>query len=460
MKKLTEKQKNNKLNQISLFNKIKTKTTKITNFQWTLIILFVIFCLILVLNFLTPLIADDFSYSLYNGNRINSWNDIFSKIRFQYMSINGRVPLHFFAIFSLYINKTIFNIINSFMFVFLIFLVYKHIIGKKKHQPLLLLLISLLLWFFIPVFGQTVLWVTGSCNYLWGMTIILAFLLPFRLSLESKPSNSKIMILLMLLFGILAGWTNENTAGAMIFISIFLLIIYKRKNKNIPLWMYSALLGSLIGFILMITAPGNAIRIENIGGSNETNIILMYIRRFIIYINISFRYILPLIIMSLFSISYLYKKNKEKLLICLPYFIGGILAVCAMVLSPIFPDRAMFGSVILIIICIGIGIFNSNKEEFMKITIPVLAFVMLICFTFTYLWALNDNYRTFREWNNRINIIENAKKEGIYELEVPVIFADSRYNALYQSFEITNNFNSWPNTAIAEYFGIKSIKSR
>ena len=38
------------------------------------------------------------------------------------------------------------------------------------------LMINLLIWLFVPTFGQTILWETGAANYLWGGIIIISFL--------------------------------------------------------------------------------------------------------------------------------------------------------------------------------------------------------------------------------------------------------------------------------------------
>ena len=56
--------------------------------------------------------------------------------------------------------------------------------AARPRPPLLLLLIFLSLWEISPVFGQTNLWMCGSCNYLWASFFCLAALLPFGLYLR------------------------------------------------------------------------------------------------------------------------------------------------------------------------------------------------------------------------------------------------------------------------------------
>lgn len=60
--------------------------------------------------------------------------------------------------------------------------------------------------------------------------------------------------------GILAGWTNENTAAAMLVIVIGFFIYYRSHKWAIPVWAIAGFTGAIIGFIIMIAAPGNFVR--------------------------------------------------------------------------------------------------------------------------------------------------------------------------------------------------------
>ena len=64
-------------------------------------------------------------------------------------------------------------------------------------------------------FGQTMLWICGACNYLWGSVIILGFVTLYRHFLEApqKLRHGALAAGGMFLYGIAAGWCNENTSG-------------------------------------------------------------------------------------------------------------------------------------------------------------------------------------------------------------------------------------------------------
>lgn len=111
---------------------------------------------------------------------------------------------------------------------------------------------------------QNILWLVGSCNYLWGTTLVLLFLLLYRLNLDVKCKNSIIIAILMLIFGIMAGWTNENNAAALLIILVLFSVYRLYNKKNTTIWHISGFIGALIGFLFMILASGNSIRSESL----------------------------------------------------------------------------------------------------------------------------------------------------------------------------------------------------
>ena len=207
----------------------KIKNIKLSKKQQNIIILASIFMTMLVLNLLTPLIADDYSYSLsLDGTKINSVIDVINYQWWHYFNWGGRTIAHTLAQIFLLFPKTVFSIVNPIIYVLLIYLMYLHIRGEKEDKPIYLILIHLGLWFLLPVFGQTCLWLIGSCNYLWTTVLILWFLWIYR---KNNTSASIYKIIGIFLLGIIAGWTNENTSAGLLVIIIGYLIIQKIVNK-------------------------------------------------------------------------------------------------------------------------------------------------------------------------------------------------------------------------------------
>ena len=130
---LLENIKKNLKNIISKFENFSNKKT------FYIIVLF-IFVLILLLNFMTPLLADDFTYSFGVNKRIENLNDIFEYQIQHWLKWGGRSVVHTIAQVFLIFPKSFFNIFNALIYVVFTLLVYKHIIGKEKiYKPILYL---------------------------------------------------------------------------------------------------------------------------------------------------------------------------------------------------------------------------------------------------------------------------------------------------------------------------------
>ena len=206
---------------------IKKISKKIDNKKIEWIILAVILALVLVINFLTPIIADDFHYAMRKGRHITSLSDIFKYQMWHYFHWGGRTIAHGIAQIFLIMPKSVFNICNSIMNVAEVYLIYKIAQGNRKSNPIMLIVTFFLLWFFLPIYGSSNMWLIGSCNYLWTIVFILLFIYQY----QKTKKDSIINIILMFLLGILAGWTNENTAFGCI-VTVLGLILVKKHSKE------------------------------------------------------------------------------------------------------------------------------------------------------------------------------------------------------------------------------------
>ena len=147
-----------------------------------------VFCWMLLLNCLTPYLADDytFAYAFDTGERLHSLPQLISSLVFHYHEWSGRVIVKFFAQGFTMFPKLLFNVCNAGMFMALGLVLYKLAVGRRsqKEDWLALALIYAALWEISPVFGQTNLWMCGACNYLWATVGCCAFLLPWRYYLQ------------------------------------------------------------------------------------------------------------------------------------------------------------------------------------------------------------------------------------------------------------------------------------
>lgn len=263
-------------------------------------ILIVVFSYMLVLNMLMPMHRDDYGYALIWGtlNKIASWPDVFQSLYNHYIDHGGRMIAYFVLDSFLFIGKQWYNPFNAFLFVALIILIYWH--SQRKitlhFNPYIILCIVLFTWLGLPHFAEVNLWMAGATGYLFTAVLILTFLLPYHFALLNKVlfKDSFFAVIAMLLGGIIAGWTIENTAATMVFtVTCFTLFFYKK--KTIKKWMVSGLFGAITGFVLLVIAPGNFVRY---GGAKKS--IIYHFTNLIAAGAETFLYILPIVLFLLF----------------------------------------------------------------------------------------------------------------------------------------------------------------
>ena len=414
-----------------------------------------IFLVIFYFNAMTPLNADDFTYSVFQGAKIDSIGDIVRSQYAHYFRWGGRTVVHFIAQLFLLAGKSVFNIANSLMYLFFVFIVYYMINGFKKRNVPLFLLINLAFWIFNPVFGETIFWLTGSCNYLWGTSISLTFLLPFRLYYDKQFTYSnKIFIPYMMFFGLLGGWCNENGSGAVFLFALSLTVYFLLNKIKVPLWCYVGLLFNLIGFALMVLAPGNSVR--SLLLQEEPAFFLKMSNRFIHCTDILKENYLYLLIISfmLFTLLIVFKVDKKKIIFAGISFCSAILCNYAMVLSPTYPQRASFGVLTMLIISIGICISFIEARWFSTVVKLSLS-TALVFFALSLPLALYDVHLIKTNFDGRIEYIKTQKSEGNKNLTVTIIKKRTKYNGIIN--DITDDKDHWINKDCALYYGLESI---
>jgi hypothetical protein len=416
----------------------------IYNILFASILLF-IFLVILILNIKTPITGDDYVYSFVylTQDRINSINDIFESQYIHYFKWGGRSIVHIIAQALLWIKEPIIiDIINSIAFLGLITCMQYHIKGKKKKSCSLLFITFTLVWLLQPAFAETTLWITGSSNYLWGTLLILLYLLPYRLYKNNKLPMSKTLIYALIMFagGIIAGWTNENTAGAMIIVILLFILYYKSNKWQIPSWSYIGLLGTIIGYTLMIVAPGNFARAEGTGINPFLIIhrISTHTQTFVNYLGILN---LGVAILTILYTQFTNESKKQISSLLIIYSIAVLVSIYIMIFSPGFPPRAWFGAIIFNIIIFGIILYNLNYNLIFiqKIKVCILLFC-IIAFGFSFYDAYKDVNEIDKIWKSRMITLAQKKKEGAksvtfktYQVKTKFGLGDTPYALRYMS---------------------------
>ncbi len=417
------------------------------------------------MNVLTPLLSDDWTMTAESLDFV----EIAKRLYHHYSFMNGRVVAHFFVFFFLSFGKWLFNIANT-----VVFLVFSHVvffhatygtnIGNKTKAALYVLMHALL-FVFCSYWGEIFLWVDGACNYLWTCTLMLLFLIPFRkaaFALDEKACG-KLKCVCIFLLGVLAGWCNENTSGGTILLAIIFTSVYWCKKHRPRAWMVSGLCGAVLGFGLMVFAPGNSARInyletkENVSPLTGLDQFLARFRNITRYLLDNFEFIL-LTLVGLAVLMMLMRAGRGKFVIFGSYALAGIATSYALILSAYTPGRSFFGaSVFLIISLVSALSAVSSESRTGKFSVAAMACVFSILFLNRLFWATNGIVNYSRENRERTELIEKKVSEGYDNIVVYNITPLNEYVPAYGINDLQENPETWPNASIAEYYEIQSI---
>lgn len=440
-----------------------------------------IFAVIFNLNRLYPTYIDDWDYSFvyYTNNKLSSVFDIIPSMMKHYTMWGGRLVVHSLLQEFLYFGPFWADLFNSLMFVLYIVLIYKIVNINKNINPLLIPIIFFLTWFFQADLGETILWMTGSANYLWGTTILFAFLYSyyvyFNKMLYEQRSEIKInknqlpYSVFFFIAGVIAGWTNENMVVAIGAIIFIMLLYIWRKYRRLKQWSITGFVGFGIGAILMIIAPGNFKRYKEELGirgiSDGKPTFDFYLENLKSLFDGIYEYLFVLIIVyACFVLVYwltVDNSNKKKIiLVSLLFFVATFIATFAMVASPVFKPRTWFGIISLLVIAIVIIVANLDFHR-KKIFIPISICLAIgsILFVKTYLEGRNELIQIRQLVDEREVDLNEQKKEGKEDIVLHIRRFEKRDDLIIpKMYDFPNDPDHWMFKAYAHYHEVKSVK--
>lgn len=421
------------------------------------------FLAIFVYNVITPPMSDDL---LVDRSYYQSLWDVFREQYHQYMDWSGRAVLLLINRIFCILPKWIFNIFNSLCFVYTGLLIYWNIDGRKKYDALLFVLIQLLLWNFSVEFDQTVLWVSGACNYLWGVMIILSFITLYRHLLALEKRGERISagpVIALAVSAFLAGWGNENTSGGAILIVGILTALYVWERKRIERWMIFGLAGALSGFAFLLLAPGNAVRGAMMTQTETyTGLAALISRGLKVFKAIDAHLLVYLVVICLLGTWYFYQKRKLNEFRETAIFAFAALATAGvLILTPEPMPRAYYGANIYMMIAALMVLWKPKAGDRPLLALRTGGILAgLLIFSFTYIEEGANLVRILREVNEREEYILEQTAAGNYELRLPMLRPqfESEYSFMYES-DISQDEEFWINDVFCIKYGLTGIEA-
>ena len=422
----------------------------------TVILYVVVFAIFFMMSCLTPMLADDFSYSFSyaDGRRIENIGDIIRSLCAHRQTMNGRMFSHGLTMLFLLLPKMVFNFANAVNAVLLLLLFHKYLENNEPGRTLIFALCSaLLIWAFMPVFGQVFLWLDGSLNYSWALTVVMAFLYPFYCAFVGKTTalSGKLWLrILYILFAFVAGGYSENASCAAIFAAIcFAAPAFKK--KNLPSYLSFAWISACLGFLFLMTAPaesGRAAQTDLLGIAKNVQRVFEAPWQ-----ELSLLYFL---FAALLVSSVICRADKKNVIAAVIFFLGSAVSILVFVFAVYFPWRSLCApTVFLTAACVLLlrEIWAKGK----KYAGPILTAVLTVNFLFSFVLGLGDIVVMYMESQQRTAAIEEGIAQGIDPIEIHQYSSNTKYAACYLLPDVYDDSTLWPNYDMAAYYGAPAI---
>lgn len=416
------------------------------------------FVVALIYNMLSPYTTDDYAYmySFADSVRIVNPLQIFSSLWSHYLTIHGRILPHFFVQFFMIFPKWVFNIVNAAVFVSLIGLMMS-VYGKKKFSATLFLTIPIVFWVYTPAYGQIYLWMTGSMNYCWAYLFSLIYI-KFYIDLYCKPKQmlGNKALAGLALYSLFFGAYSELVSFPVIFICFILVCLVMVEEKSIlKYWKYCIpMVTGAIGYLTMLLSPAESTR------GAELSVGLIF-KRLIDVFEIYYQcaYQLLIIWAVLLVIVVYFKMDKKAAIVSVLFFFISLISMAMLSVASYVVARHYAIPIFYLIAAIVVLIQTLRGHDRIEcIVYCICAYVIM-----TSLWSLwegtYDIYDVNRRHRQREEYIQEQIASGNDDvLTLPTIQPLTKYSCKYDLMDLrTDDTESWPNAAIAKYYGLNKI---
>ena len=215
---------------------------------WTILLLASV--LFLVMNVLTTYKEDDMGFALIDGvwAPVRSLADALQSYCNHFVNTNGRLADAVPTLFAGLLGKGAFNLCNTLVFALLAHLL--SLLSVHRRSITVLVMFLAFVGCCYPVPGETMLWMAGSANYMWAIT--LSLLLIYWLQRQQGKPLGWARGLLLFLGAAVAGGFNEATSFGF-FAGLLLYYLFNRRQFDRRAAV--ALAGYLAGLLLIVASP-------------------------------------------------------------------------------------------------------------------------------------------------------------------------------------------------------------
>ena len=407
--------------------------------------------LMLLLNLLTPMICDDYRYafSFATGERITGVGEIIPSLAAHGHVLNGRYAPHFFVQLFAMLPEICFDAVNTLVFLLLVTGIYRLARGEEERWDTLLLAgVFGALFLLPPVFGQNMLWMAGSCNYLWPAAALVWLMKPFVDLVSGREVRfGWLGIVLMALGGLLFGNSSENLSAAGLMMMGLCILWQLVRRKSAPLWMWLTAAATLAGWLLLMLAP-----VEKPTADGSLGMLL---ERFSQVMGLWLQHLGVLTAVWAFLVCLCWEGSPQRLI---PSVMLALCALCchlAMMISNYVPERALLGPILLMICACGVLLPGL---EGMAVTLRRgLCLCLCLLAVLNAVMAVPHTYNRHQLAKARDQEMMQAAVAGETDVVTFGVLGRTRYDAYTGLIELSSDVENFANVAYAKYYGVESV---
>ena len=325
-----------------------------------------------------PFMMDDIWYStmLSEDTPIRTLGDIVKSQIWHYKNWGGRSMTHGILQLTLLTGEQVADILNIIFTLLLAGSIC--LVARQRHLGAFFGATAMVLGLNAN-WKMSMFWQAGAANYLYITVFILLFVFCYLREVGEDTTVSPLpgIVFWILPLGILAGWSNENMGPAVWLLSVAVILTTAKKKSKIPCWMLVGSVSALLGSIMVIVAPGNFVRSSQ-APDREYGFLWRLFMRCYAEGKATMEYLFPtlLVLAAVLLVGKCTLKipiGRQNIYLLLL----ALLSWGAMVLSPHYPDRASFGTMVFLI-CVIISMTGKILEKRKDLLWPMWAGTVLI----------------------------------------------------------------------------------
>jgi len=128
-----------------------------------------------------------------------------------------------------------------------------------------------------------------------------------------------------------------------------------------------------------------------------------------------------------------------------------------MVAAVDYPERSTLP--VCVFLVAATAVLASNLSGQYKVVCAAVVAYSLVMTAFPMYAGLVDIYNGYCGQQDNEAHITACKEQGILDVTIPFIGADTKYSGFYKMQYLTSDPDYWPNWQMADYYGLNSIRT-